>query len=163
MALFRNPRPVVYGISVFVLAAIAAFGSRCRAEPIFQVEAGAAIIRGQAEVLGLTVLWPEAGPKDADFSLGLELIGSSRYGAREQPNQVGLQVQMVDGFGRFDIGLGIVFLQNTDAYNGSRANFSLLAGYRFTDRLSLIVRHWSNAGTTDHNLGRDRLLLTWRF
>lgn len=163
MGLFRNPRPVVYGLVVFTVLAITAFATQCRADPVFVVEAGATLFRGPAEVLALNVHWPEAGPKDADLSMGLTLIGSSKYRGLDQPNQAAIQFQMVDGFGYLDIGVGVVFIQNTDAYNSSPANFFLMLGYRFSKHFGLVIRHWSNAGTVEGNLGRDMLLVGWRF
>jgi hypothetical protein len=68
------------------------------------------------------------------------------------------------GFGPLEIGLGVAFLQNTDVYNGSHGNFALQIAYRFKRwPVTLTVRHWSNAGTVQPNLGRDFALVSWRF
>lgn len=159
--LSMNPTKVKFAILAFVVIALSAFATKCRAadDVTLSVETGTTYIRGETPVFGLTVNWLNAGPKDADFQCGLMLVGSTA-GNR---NQAGFQCLMVDGFGKFDIGLGLVALQNIDEYNGSHANFSLMLGYRFTDRFGLKVRHWSNAGTTDSNKGRDMLLVSYQF
>jgi hypothetical protein len=72
-----------------------------------------------------------------------------------------VQCKVLDGFGKLDVGIGIVALQNRDAYNGSTANFSLELSYKLSERLSVVAGHWSNAGTRKPNLGRDMLLLRW--
>ena len=157
-----NPRKAQIAIFVFVLLLLGTFATQCRAEPIMQFEGGSTVVRGYTPAIGLTVIWPEAGPLDADFQCGIQLIGTSDYRS-DNPNQAAVQCLVVDGYKKLDLGIGIVALQNTDDYNGSHANFSLMAGYRFTDKIGVIYRHWSNAGSVDPNLGRDMVLLTYRF
>lgn len=158
----RHAGSVQLILLIVVLLLLGSFATTCRSESIIQVEGGSTLSRGYTPALGLTIVWPESGPGDADFQCGLMLVGTSEF-KTNNPNQAAVQCLIVDGYKRFDLGLGIVALQNTDDYNSSHTNFSLLAGYRFTDRLGVIYRHWSNAGTTKPNIGRDMLLLTYRF
>lgn len=160
---FDNP-PVTTVLILLVLGFLAwAVSTVARSEPRLDAEIGATTVRGPASALVLNLVWPEAGPGDADFQCGLGLI--SRYHLRQiqQPNQAVAYCALVDGIGRFDVGIGPAYLQNTDLINGSHFNFTLLMRYRFAKKWALTVRHFSNAGTVKPNLGRDVLLLTRDF
>jgi hypothetical protein len=155
------------GVTLILVVFIAAFlvgASECSAaEPVLQLEGGATVIRGPATGLGLTVKWPQAGPRSADFACSLFLIGQYEVKGVEQANQAIAHCQLVTHIKRLDFGIGPAFLQNTDAINGSHFNFALMLGYRVTDRLSIQWRHWSNAGTKSPNSGRDAVMVGWAF
>lgn len=160
MSLIRNKtRWVIY---LFVVALMAAWFTKCHASEANSgatVSVGAAMLRGTAPVIDLTWRWG-ASPQSADawWETGLTLIGSSAYNGAEQPNNFGPSVRYMDGFGRLDIGLGLTYLQNTDVYNGSKMNFSLLLGTHWRG-WRVKYQHISNAGSQAPNLGRDLLLL----
>lgn len=159
--LFQNR--VIWPILVFVVLLLLAFATRCRADDTSELwlEAGSSIVRNEAPVLGFAIKWPEAGPTDTDFMLGLHLIGASEGVG----NQSALTLMMVDGFGKVDIGFGLCLLHHTDLRNGSEANFALTIGYRFGGkggRASLRELHCSNAGQTDVNKGLDLAIAGWR-
>lgn len=166
--LFRNPKGAVIAIALFLALLLAAFATPCRSETL-TFEAGRAVIHGETPVMALSVKFTgpshaeadfvEAHLLDTDYEFSMVLVGAN--GAN--PNQIGAQAQIVDGFGKFDLGLGGAYLQNTDQWNGSHLNFSLMMRYRFTEHWSLNYRHWSNAGTKAPNIGRDMLLMGYRF
>lgn len=163
--LFLNK--TVWMIVVFVGLLLGAFATSCRAEDLddrktfersrseLHIEPGMAFIRGETPALMLRLEWPNAGPGDTGYECTLGIIGS----ADKSPNQGVWSCLLVDGYGRLDIGLGVAMLHHTDTFNGSRANYALMLRYRFTDRVSLTWRHYSNAGMTDVNKGRDLLLV----
>lgn len=151
--LFLNK--TVWPIVLFVALLTLAFATRCRAESELWVEAGASVVRNEAPVLGFAINWPDAGPADTSFNIGLHLIGASE-GMR---NQSALSFMVVDGFGRFDIGFGVCLLHHEDERNGSRANFALSIAYRFGGKTSVRARHCSNAGQTEVNKGMDLLMV----
>lgn len=153
--LFLNK--TVWTIVVFVGLLLGAFATRCRASEL-HVEPGTAFIRGETPALVLRLDWPHAGPGDAGYECALGLIGATR----EATNQGALSCLLVDGYGRLDVGIGVALLHHPDAYNGSRANYALMLRYRITERLSLTWRHYSNAGMTDVNKGRDLLLIGFK-
>lgn len=64
---------------------------------------------------------------------------------------------------RCGLGIGPAFLQRKDYLIGSRLAFTLSATCRLAGKLHIGARHFSTAGTSDPNRGRDILLLTWRF
>lgn len=157
-----NKPKVQIAIGIFVIFLFLAMATTCRsaeAASYMQAELGSTIIRGETPSLMLTAVYPDLGPGDADLQCGVGLIGESGdYG-----NNALMQCLIVDGLGKFDFGLGVAGLIKTDGYNGSNANFSLMFGYRLTNRFGLIYRHYSNAGAVHPNLGRDILLIQYRF
>lgn len=161
--LLRNPRASQIISFLFVVLLVAAWATKCHGADL-QFGIGSTISRGETPVLDVAVTTRRGAPLDANWQFGLTLIGSSTYGEVEQPNQAALSALLVDGFGPLEIGLGVAFLQNTDVYNGSHGNFALQIAYRFKRwPVTLTVRHWSNAGTVQPNLGRDFALVSWRF
>ena len=57
-------------------------------------------------MVDLTIAYPEAGPKDADYAIGVSFIGGSEFNGN-QPNQFAWRAEVLDGFGKFDGGLGL--------------------------------------------------------
>jgi hypothetical protein len=158
MALFNNKTKwIIYLFVAAFIAALAWHQSRA-AEPGLTVSAGTTIIRGMAPVIDLDWRWKAPQSEDANWETGITMYGSTTYYGKEQPNNFFPYVRYVDGFGKMDIGLGLCYLQNTDVYNGSKMNFSLMLGYRIK-HWSIKYQHTSNAGSKAPNLGRDFLLL----
>lgn len=159
MALFRNPKPAVYVITAFVVLFLLLLAFKARANPSdgLAVEGGYTLVRGPAPVLALTYAWP--GPNDASWLCRMSLVGSTA----EAPNQSALGCQLIAGYKQFDLGLGMVWLHHTDRYNGSNLNFMLSAAYRLNERWALRYVHWSNAGQSEHNVGRDMLVVSRKF
>jgi hypothetical protein len=126
--------------------------------------AGTTTIRGPAPVIDLSISYPNSGPGDAGYEIGATFIGISTLNGEDQAQNYALRAALVDGFGHFDVGIGVAYLQNVDTYNGSHSNFTLLFGYRFQALpLTLRVEHFSNGGTQSPNKGRDMVWLAYRF
>lgn len=157
-------KPALYLVLIFIGFFLGTLATKARAdESYLEVRGGTTAVRGLTVVMGLDLVFPDAAPGDADYRCGVVLVGpSTDYGVKQR-QQAAVQCQIVDGYGRFDMGLGIAALQHTDTYNGSTVNFSLSIGYRITDRVSVQFQHWSNAGTVKPNKGRDMLTIGWRF
>ncbi len=151
---------------VVVLLLIALATPRCaKAEESYsQFGVGSTYIRGQAPVIDLAYVYPDAGPKDANLEVGATFIGASTFKGQFQQNNFALRAALVDGLGRFRVGLGVAYLQNVDTYNGSHLNFNLILGYDVkTLPITIRVHHFSNGGTQPPNKGRDMLIVYWRF
>lgn len=164
--LFQNPGRVVIGIIVFVAALIALFSVISRADAhenrqTLTLEAGRAVIRGETDVLGFTVACKLCGPAGTDYEYGFELIGQSEF-YNKNPNVIQLHAQIVDGWRRFEMGLGFYAMNNRQEYV-CPFGFHLLARWRFTERIALQWRHSSSAGSCRPNAGRDLLTAGWRF
>lgn len=158
----RSPKTqalVAIVLGLFLLGA----ATTCRgAEPELQFGIGSAWLRGPAPAIDMAVVYPKAGPGDADYVLGVTLVGESKYYARTQPNQIFWRAQIIEGFGKFDVGIGIAVKQNDDGYNTGPLQFALSIGYRF-GRVAAQELHFSNSGTRYPNAGRDLALVAWRF
>ena len=123
------------------------------------------VVRGEAPAVDLSVVLRDAlEAGDTGLEVGVTFIGASTLNGAPQHNNFAVRCAVVDSLWRFDVGLGLGYLQNTDVYNGSNLNFNLLLGYRFS-RIPVTVRamHFSNGGTRSPNKGRDMLLVYWRF
>lgn len=157
-SLFPHAKAVRYILLGFVVLLVFAMATTCRAsESRVAFEGGVQYLRGPAAVVALGTRW--AAPGDASWEAGLVLVGRN-------PNDrgvAGVQALYVDGFGRFDIGIGMAYFNRVPDLLGSNLNFSLLVGYRFNERWAVNVRHWSNAGTTDTNTGLDVVTVAYRF
>ena len=160
----RNPKTQLL-VGIVLALFLAGAATTCRgAEPVLQFGIGSAVIRGEAPALDLALVYPEAGPGDADYVLGVTLIGDSELYGQPQRNQVAWRAGVVEGFGRFDVGLGVARLQNEDAFNSCRLQFALSLGYRFVHWPVVVgLQHFSNSGTCSPNKGRDLLMVGWRF
>lgn len=158
----RSPKTqalVAIVLGLFLLGA----ATTCRgAEPELQFGIGSAWLRGPAPVIDMAVVYPKAGPGDADYLLGVTLVGESKYYQRTQPNQIFWRAQIIEGFGKFDVGIGIAVKQNDDGYNTGPLQFALSIGYRF-GRAGGQELHFSNSGTRYPNAGRDAAIAFWRF
>ena len=184
--LFNNPNKVKLAIGAFLLVAIVAWATTAHsAERTLTFSGGRTIVRAETTVADLAVSQPRF-VGDAALEAGITLIGDSTYGTelvpnylaknavfplpvktmvevpRHQAGNIAARLALVDGFGNFDIGLGAVWMQHADYLNGSNLNFCLLLGYRW-QHLQLRYQHISNAGTSPPNVGRDMVLLGWRF
>lgn len=159
--LFRNPPRVAFIVGLFLALFIASFAVQCRAAE-FQFEGGSTVARGYAPALAVVVVQPDIIAGRADLEYALNLIGSSTWRGKDQPNQIVAGVQIVNGYGPVDLGLGLAVMQNEDSFNSGDVNFSLSARYTFRS-FSLVYRHYSNAGSSFPNYGRDVLMASWRF
>lgn len=152
-------------VTAVVLLIVAGLATRCRAgDAVAQFSIGAAQIRGETEVADLAILYPDSGPGDAGYAFGVTFMGAStHYGVEQKPN-FAVRAELIEGFRRFDVSLGIAYMQNEDIYNSGHGEFTLALGYRFKRwPVVLTIRHFSNGGTNMPNKGRDLALIGWQF
>lgn len=161
MKLFKNKKAVIYGIIVFLSLLILLFSIRARAEQELYIEAGAAVLRGETPTLGFTIACKECGPVNTDYEFGFELMGASEY-YRDNPNVIQLHAQIVDGWKKFEMGLGFYYLNQPIEYT-CEFGFHLMARYKFNDRFAVQWRHSSSAGSCVPNAGRDLFTIGYRF
>lgn len=168
--LFNLSKPVL--IAVLGVVALLGLGlaiPQCHAAepfdpPYVQISGGETFIRGAAPVLDLTFTEPATVLRNAFWQESLTVIGTSNYGNQEVSNNFALRGLFVDGFGQFDIGLGVAWIDKYLPYNGQHVNFALQLDYRLkTYPITLTYAHMSDAGTQLPNLGRDIWMIGWRF
>lgn len=156
-----NPRVILWIVVAFVAGLVVLFSVKARADQTLALEAGSTVLRGETPTLGFNVGCPGCGPVGTDYEFGFELIGKSSH-YRDNPNVIQLHAQIVDGWKRFELGLGF-FWQNVPQEYTCDFGFHLLARYRFTDRLAVQWRHSSSAGSCRPNAGRDLVSVGWQF
>ena len=169
MKLFNLQPKVLIGVGIFLLLFFMGFAfNRCHAGPLdapyVQLSGGAAIVRGETAAMELTFTQPAPQLQKAYWQESLTLIGTSTYNGQSVPNNFIGRVLFVDGFGRLDLGLGLSWMQNYLPYNGGNVNFNLQLAYRLRVLpVTLTYAHFSDGGTRLPNLGRDLVLVGWRF
>lgn len=170
MKLFNlDPKTIIAVLFVVALLALGLIIPQCHAAespldaPYVQLSGGAAVVRGVTPVIDLTFTEPAPQLRHAYWQESLTVIGQSVYHGQPVPNNFAVRGLFVDGFGRFDVGLGISWMQNPAPYNGSPINFNLQLAYRLGFGATLTYTHMSNAGSRTPNLGRDLVLIGWRF
>lgn len=153
MSLFRNPPKAKIAIVVFVLLLLALFALKSRGSEL-QVEGGAAVLRGWAPVLGLSIQWPDAGPVGTDYEAGFNLIGESTYNDEDVTNQAVWYGMVWDGYRAIELGIGAAYFNIESPYT-CQFTFALGARWRVTERVAMQWRHYSTAGSCRPNVGRD--------
>jgi hypothetical protein len=159
--LLDNPVKVIIAVVLFVLLFLFLLSKEARSEEIY-FDAGSAMVRGYTPAIGLNIAWKEEGPKKTDYELGFKLIGQSEYKGEDQSNQFVVHGMLVDGYKNFEMGMGFAYF-NVESDYTCQFTYSLLARYRFTQRIHAQWHHFSTAGSCDPNPGRDLLTLGWRF
>lgn len=117
-----------------------------------------------------------SSPKGAALSMSLRVpvadglyvdAGSTLWGATQAIRNnwdwhARMVVSRASRLGEYGAGLGMAYLQNTDALNGSHANFSLMLFYRPLRRVALDLIHLSNASTVEPNYGRNAVGVSFK-
>jgi hypothetical protein len=158
---FGNAPKVQAILVVFVILFLLGV-AKCAHGAELEFSGGVTTLRGPTSAMGLKVIWPGAVAGRADLSCGLLLVGASDWHSHNA-NQAIEHCQVLNHLGRFSIGVGVAHLQNADDYNSGSVNFSLTAQAHLWSDWWLGWQHFSNAGTSMPNYGRDMVLLTWRF
>lgn len=161
MSLFRNPKRVQYAIAAFVLLLLLLFAARSRGSEL-QVEGGAAMLRGYAPTLGLSIQWPGAGPAGTDYEAGFNLIGESTYHDADVTNQSVWYGMLWDGYRAIELGIGAAYFNVESPYT-CQFTFALGARWRVTGRVAVQWRHYSTAGSCRPNVGRDLGTISYFF
>lgn len=149
-------------VGLFVCLFILTFLPRCSRAAEFEAQVGSKIVRGETWSAAALIYWPRVVADKADIRCRILLYGPSTFhGEQAQNAQVGCQ--LLSGWRRIDLGLGVQEMMRGDAYNAGGMVFWLTARYRFTDHFALEYSHSSNAGTKDPNYGSDFVFAAWKF
>ena len=74
-----------------------------------------------------------------------------------------VDVQRFWKYKRFEFGLGPAYFQNTNRALTKKLNWSVLIRFKLNEDVSIVARHWSNAGTGYYNMGHDFIGIGFRF
>ena len=148
-------------VAVFVIILLFFFYNEAKSDEVF-VEAGSTVLSGETSKGGALILgqrfgqWEVAGgvlsPQECRCNWP-EDIGTNIF----------VQGQRIVSYKSANMGIGMAYWQNTNRALGKNFTWSLLVGWQVNERLSLQIRHWSNAGSGKPNLGQDLLSATLRF
>lgn len=123
-----------------------------------QPGAGTTVLRGMAPVADITLT--EGSRWFAQQSL--TYVGASRFGNdAAAPNEIA-RALLGYKLWRMEFAAGGSYMLDPWPYNGGRWNFNLQATLRL-GKLGVTYTHFSDAGFTKSNIGRDMVLLGWRF
>jgi hypothetical protein len=149
-------------VSLLLILLLIGFATRCHAvEPYMQIGAGYTK-SGGSTVLDMAYVRPNF-VKDSALEVGVTFFSPYTFNGEQGAGNFIWRAQIVDGFGRFDVGFGAAIIQHDDAFNSGKLNFALSLSYRFQRPFTLALdRHFSNGGTASPNRGRDAPVLSYR-
>ncbi len=149
-------------IKAIVVALILAWGSALASDTTIEIGQGwasgdpgnAAVILGQRnEKYGVSIGIIETNYIQADGlrqTLGRNMfVDAMRFWQTPQK--------------RWECGIGPSYFQNTNRALTKKLNFSVLCRFNFNQDVSIVVRHFSNAGTDYYNMGQDFIGVGFRF
>jgi hypothetical protein len=140
------------------------FIKKCQGAERMDFVAGSAVVRGPAGAFGLNVCEVKAIANFADLCGGFLLVGDSTWQGAYSGYQAIVHGQVVaHTWGGFELGIGVAHLQHADAYNSGDIDFSLSLQRRVYKNFYLRYQHFSNAGTSSPNQGRDIIGGAWRW
>ena len=175
---------VIIFVSLFILT----FIPRCSRAAEFEAQAGAKVVRGETWAAAALIYFPNVVPNKADVRCRIILYGPSNLGpvlvtappgdmyrlpngtlsktysldrSQDQNAQVGCQ--LLSGYKKWRLGLGVQDIMRTDLQNAGGMAFWLTIRYEFSHHFAAEYSHSSNAGTKQPNLGSDFALLACRF
>lgn len=161
--LVGNGTAATIGIFVFIVILAFMFHRSALGAEV-DIRAGSSFgSEGVGPVLGLQFRAPLGWDNPNLFAVaGTDLWGSTTYGGHIVPNNWDWHGGLESCRGRFCATIAAAFVQRVDAINGAHTNYFLGLSYRFTPRLSLVLGHISDAGTSSPNVGRQGLFLSYR-
>lgn len=154
----------LYLVGLFVLLLTLGFCKEGRADEV-SMELGAAFLSGEyskGQVLFINERFDR-------YSIGLGVISdqevTDRSGNTYFPEEnIFLQGQRhVSLSQKFGLGIGAAYFNATNRAIGSKFEFTLSIHYQLSDRFSVQIRHWSNAGSARPNMGQDALTVGYHF
>jgi len=63
----------------------------------------------------------------------------------------------------WEFGIGPSYWQNTNRALAKNFNYGVMARYKFNEDINITIRHYSNAGSGDYNMGHDFIGIGYRF
>lgn len=152
---------IVLFIALWVFALTKCSAAESAPAPAIYFGGGASVTHGPGAVMAeadLRMPLPFAGSNAPFWWVGTTLLGAQDG----NPNNWAWHTGLEGVRGRFHAGLGFAYLARVDGLNGQHMNYTLTMAWELTDRVELRYRHFSDAGTSPVNQGRDMLLVLIR-
>lgn len=150
-------------VASFCVMAASAFLTQAHAgvPNAIAISGGQAMWRGTADAAAIDYTRPIL--PDFGWDIGEVYITPGQYEHQQGRVNFISRGMLLASWNRFTIGAGPSYMTAPWPFNGQTYNFSLLGEVRFTPNLSIEYNHFSDAGMTRRNLGRDLLMFSWRF
>lgn len=154
----------VYLVGLFILLILFAFAKEARADEV-SVELGATFLSGEYSEGQALILSERFGK----YSVGVGYITEQYVTPRNSTRTFVMENVFIQGqrhvrlSDRFEFGLGVAYFNATNRALGSNFEFSLMVRARISDRFSVQLRHWSNAGSARPNMGQDVVTIAYHF
>ena len=159
--LVGNGKAATIGIFAFIVVLCLCF-ARCHAAEI-DVAAGSSFGNaGYGPTLNLEVKQTLQSNPGVSVFAGTDLWGSTTHKGQTVLSNWDWHVGIEGCKWRFCASIGPDFVQRVDALNGAHTNFHLGLSFKITDRFSIQVAHISDAGTSNPNIGRQALMLSYK-
>ena len=129
---------------------------------VFEFQAGARLEGSPSAAAGADFELPPFISHFVGVRLGASWCGTSED-HRHNPNEFGARAQLTASWWRFELAFGPILLEHEDYYNSSHLDLALSAEGAVTEHWRVRFEHWSNAGSSPHNVGRNMALLDYRF
>lgn len=158
--LVGNGKAATIGIFLFIVFLIAMLWKPAHSAEVDVLAGSSFGAEGAGPVLGLDVRQPlNSG---LNLFAGTDLWGSTTYNGKTVPNNWDWHTGIEACKWRICARIGADFIQRVDAINGAHTDFNLGVSAKLTDRLSLNIGHISDAGTSNPNVGRQVIGLSYR-
>lgn len=123
---------------------------------------GQTVLRSTTDAFEVTLTEPYK--KGYSFQEAVSYVGQSKYDDwYPQPSKVSAIGRVVKTWHGIFAGLGLSYASRTDLFNGSALNFNEAVGVTIANHLVVQFEHTSNAGIVKPNVGRNLLLVGYRF
>jgi hypothetical protein len=147
-------------VTIFVLLAL--FGLS-RESDAAELQMGPTYLSGETSSGAFVLLREDYGK----YSFGIGLTSPQKCRCRTETVDIDTNAYIqaernIRVYERFSVSIGASYWNRTSRVNGSHFAFPLTLRFDINDRLSIGVRHWSNAGSARPNLGQDAIYIGWR-
>lgn len=160
--LVGNGTAATVGIFIFILILTLMFWRPAHAADVnVDILGGTSFgTQGTGPVLGLQGYYPLG--KNTSLIAGTDLWGSTTYKAQTVPNNWDWHTGIESCRWRFCASIGADYVQRVDAINGAHTNFNLGLRFKVSPRISIVLGHISDAGTSSPNVGRQLIGFSYR-
>ena len=160
--LVGNGKAATIGIFLFIVVLALLFWRPAHSAEL-DLQGGTSFgAEGYGPVLGLRFEAPINPNNALNFEAGTDLWGSTAYHGFTVPNNWDWHAGIQGCRWRLCAEIGPAYVQRVDAINGAHTNFYLGFTFKLTDRCRIILGHISDAGTSNPNVGRQMLSISYR-
>jgi hypothetical protein len=157
---------------LFWLVMAAGFWAACAGAAEVDLQAGSSFgAEGYGPTLGLNLNIPFKANPGLSYNLGTDLWGATQYSSSSAyqgdhwqtiANNWDWHASLQSCKWRFCAEIGPAYVQRVDTINGAHTNFYLGLSFKLSERWKLKIGHLSDAGTSNPNIGRQGLWLSYR-